>query len=67
MVNDEPQDDSSQQGEFVESITLASLLENPDPDFDVVVERRSRDMPERIERGIDRSRPVPPKPENNQA
>ena len=63
MVNDEPQNDNSQQGESVESITLASLLENPDPDFDVVVTQRSRNTPGRIELATDGDRPAPPKPE----
>ncbi|MDE2748569.1 MAG: hypothetical protein OXI34_06370 [Chloroflexota bacterium] len=67
MVNDEPQKDTSQQGEFVESITLASLLENPDPDFNVVVEKRSRDVLGRIEQATEGNRPLPPKPQNKQA
>lgn len=58
MVGDEPQNDNSQPVESVESIPLATLLENPDPDFDVVVERRSRDMPGRIERAINGNRPA---------
>ncbi|MDE2777649.1 MAG: hypothetical protein OXI77_17110 [Chloroflexota bacterium] len=66
MVIDEPQNDSSQQGEFVESITLASLLENPDPDFDVVVAKFSKEMPGGIERAPGETRPAPPKTENGQ-
>ncbi len=66
MVNDEPQDDNSQQGESVESITLASLLENPDPDFDVVVTQRSRDVPGRIELATNENRPAPPKTESKE-
>lgn len=64
MVNDEPQNDNSQQGETVESITLASLLENPDPDFDVVVAQRSQEVPNRIERATDENLPAPPNAES---
>ncbi len=67
MVNDEPQNDNSQQGESVESIPLVALLENPDPDFNVVVERRSQDVPGRIELGTDENRPAPAKTESKQA
>ena len=67
MVNDKPQNDNSQQGESVESIPLADLLENPDPDFNVVVTQRSQDIPSRIELGTDENRPAPPKTENKQA
>ena len=67
MVNNEPQNDSSQQGESVESLSLAPLLEDPDPDFDVVVARRSRDMFGRIERAINGDGPAPPKPESKQS
>jgi hypothetical protein len=63
LVNDELQNNNSQQGETVESITLASLLENPDPDFDVVVAQRSREALNRIERATDENRPAPPKAE----
>lgn len=67
MFIDDPQDNSSQQAESVELIPLAPLLENPDPDFDVVVEKRSRDFPGRIERSTDVNRPAAPKPENGQS
>lgn len=67
MVNDEPQNDNSQQGESVESIPLVALLENPDPDFNVVVEKPSKDMPGRIEPATDENRPAPPNPESEQA
>ena len=67
MVNDEPKNNNIQQGETVESITLAALLENPDPDFDVVVARRSKDMPGRLERATDDNRAAPPNPESKQA
>ncbi len=63
MFNDEPQNDNSQQGETVESITLASLLENPDPDFDVVVTQRSSVLPRRIELATDDKPPPPSKTE----
>ena len=67
MVYDEPQNDNSQQGETVESIPLVALLENPDPDFDVVVTKRSKDIPGRIEPATDENRPAPPNPESKQA
>ena len=67
MVNDEPQNDSSQQVESVESLSLAALLENPDPDFDVVVTQRSQHVPSRIERATDENRPAPPYPESKQS
>ena len=67
MVNDETQNDNGQQSELVESIPLATLLENPDPDFDVIVEKRSKDYGSQIERAIDENRPAPPKPENGQS
>ena len=60
MVNDKPQNDNSRQVEWVELIPLAPLLENPDPDFDVVAERRSKDMPGWIEQATDGNRPAPP-------
>ncbi len=41
MANEERQNDNSQQSESVEFIPLATLLENPDPDFDVVIPRRN--------------------------
>jgi hypothetical protein len=66
MVNDEPGNDNNQPGETVESITLASLLENPDPDFDVAIEMFSKDMPGRRELVTDINRPSPPKPEREQ-
>ncbi len=66
MVDDEPQNNNSQQDETVESITLASLLENPDPDFDVVVTLRSRNAPGRLERAKEAIRPAPPNGENKQ-
>ena len=62
MVDDEPQNDSGQQSEWVESIPLATLLENPDPDFDVVVEKRSNDIPGRTEYGTDGTPRRPPAP-----
>ena len=49
MRNDKPQNDNSPQVYSVELIPLAPLLENPDPDFDVVVPRGSKDAPRRIE------------------
>lgn len=67
MVNDEPQNNNKQQTESVEFIPLAPLLENPDPDFDVVVVKRSKDLPGRIEYSTGESSPAPPKPENKQA
>ena len=67
MVSDDPQNDNNQQHELVESIPLAPLLENPDPDFDVVVERRSRDLPGWVKRAADAIRPAPSKPENKQS
>ena len=67
MVYDEPQNDNSQQDETVESIPLVALLENPDPDFNVVVEKRSQHIPGRIERATDENRPAPPNPESKQA
>ena len=67
MVSDEPQNNNSHQGESVESITLASLLENPDPDFDVVVKRRVKDKPGWLERAKEAIRPSPPNGENKQA
>ena len=67
MVNDEPQNDNSRQDESVESIPLATLLENPDPDFDVVVTKRSQHIPGRKERATDENRPAPPNPESKQA
>ena len=62
MVNDETQNDNGQQSELVESIPLATLLENPDPDFDVIVEKRSKDHGSQIERARDENRPAPPSP-----
>ena len=67
MVYDEPQNDNSQQDETVESIPLVALLENPDPDFNVVVEKRSQHIPGRIEPATDENRPAPPNPESKQA
>ena len=67
MLNDEPQNDNSQQSESVELIPLAPLLENPDPDFDVVVERRSKDRLDRIELATEENRRAPHNPENKQA
>lgn len=67
MLSDEPQNNNSQQGESVEFIPLAPLLENPDPDFDVVVNRRVKDKPGWLERAKEAIRPTPPKGENKQA
>jgi len=67
LVNDEPKNNNSQQGETVESITLAALLENPDPDFDVVVARRGNGHAGRLERATDDKRAAPPNPESKQA
>lgn len=64
MHSDKRQNDNNQQGETVESITLASLLENPDPDFDVVVTQRSSVLPRRLERATEAN---PPNTENKQA
>ena len=67
MLSDEAQNNNSQQGESVEFIPLAPLLENPDPDFDVVVKRPVKDRPGWLERVIEVIRPTPPKGENRQA
>lgn len=67
MRSDEPQNGNSQQDESVESISLVALLENPDPDFDVVVDRRSADIRGRIKRAFDELRPAPPDRESKQA
>ena len=58
MAVDKLQNYNSQTGELVQSISLVDLLENPDPDFDVVVERRSRDMRGWIKRAADAIRPA---------
>ncbi len=59
MRSDEPQNNNSQQGESVEFVPLAPLLENPDPDFDVVVAQRNREAPGRIEPAKEENRPAP--------
>ena len=63
MEFNDPQNDNNQQSEAVESILLASLLENPDPDFDVVVAQRSKNVPRRVELAEQDAPPAPPKPE----
>lgn len=67
MINDEPQNNSSQQAESVELIPLAPLLENPDPDFDVVVEKRSRHILGRREPAAVESRPASQNSDSKQA
>ena len=57
MVNDEPSNNNSEQAESIELIPLAPLLENPDPDFDVVVTKGSHDISGRIELATDDARP----------
>ena len=57
MNNDEPQNDNNEQAETVELIPLAPLLEDPDPDFDVVIERRGRDFLSRFKRATAHSAP----------
>ena len=66
MDNDEPQNDNSQQVDSVESLSLAALLADPDPDFDVLITQRSQHIPGRIERAIDKYRPAPPKQESKE-
>ena len=63
MLGDDPQNDNNHQGETVESIPLAALLENPDPDFDVVVVQRSKDLSSRREFAAEDYPPPPPKSE----
>ena len=68
MLSYEPRNNNSQQAESVELIPLAPLLENADPDFDVVVERRNASIRGRIKRAIDELRPSPPpNPESKRA
>ena len=67
MVNNAPQNNISQQDESEESISLVALLENPDPDFDVVVEKRGADVRGRIRRAIDELRPAPPNSDSRRA
>ncbi len=62
MVNDDPKNDNSQQADTVELIPLAPLVENPDPDFDVVVERRGRNFRSWFKRVADGVRPAPSTP-----
>ena len=59
MVNDEPQNDNSQQVDSVESLSLAALLADPDPDFDVLITQRSQHVPGRIEQAKDENGPSP--------
>ena len=66
MVNDEPQHDNNQEGELVELIPLKPLIEDPDPDFDVVITERSQFFPSLFKRRRDKSRPAAPKPESEQ-
>lgn len=66
MVSDEPQHDNNQHSELVELIPLKPLLENPDPDFDVVITERSQFLPSLFKRRTVKNRPAAPKPENEQ-